>query len=87
MTIPNGPQLEQVKQAILAGRKIEAIKLHREATGLGLKESKEAVEQLETELRRTTPDRFSQAPVKSGCFPALLFGVGFAIATWAVFLR
>lgn len=37
-----GRVLEEMRQ----GRKISAIKLHREATGMGLKESKEAVEAL-----------------------------------------
>jgi ribosomal protein L7/L12 len=32
---------------VRAGNKIEAIKLYREHTGLGLKESKDAVEALE----------------------------------------
>ena len=35
---------------IFRGRKIEAIKLHREHTGLGLKEAKDAVEALEATL-------------------------------------
>lgn len=48
--LTTGPTLQQLgpefEQALLAGKKIEAIKLHRRATGLGLKESKEAVEQI-----------------------------------------
>lgn len=84
MTPPTGPQLEQVKQAILAGRKIEAIKLHREATGLGLKESKEAVEQLESELRRTDGDRFAKGAAKAGCVGVLV--VCLTLGTGAVFL-
>jgi ribosomal protein L7/L12 len=39
--------LEGVRQALAAGRKIEAIKLYRELTGLGLKESKDAVEAMQ----------------------------------------
>ena len=42
--------LEEIAEQIRAGRKIEAIKLMREATGLGLKEAKEAVEDLERAL-------------------------------------
>lgn len=42
--------LEEIAGQIRAGRKIEAIKLMREATGLGLKEAKEAVEDLERAL-------------------------------------
>lgn len=38
---------------IAAGRKLAAIKLLREATGLGLKDSKEAVEARMTERRMT----------------------------------
>lgn len=66
---------DAVKQAILAGRKIEAIKLHRELTGLGLKESKDAVEKLETELRQSEPHRFDSSVTRSGCFSTLVLGV------------
>lgn len=34
----------EVRQLADAGQKIEAIKVHREQTGLGLKEAKDAVE-------------------------------------------
>jgi ribosomal protein L7/L12 len=37
----------QVAEQLRLGRKIEAIKLYREATGVGLKEAKEAVEAME----------------------------------------
>ena len=36
--------LEPVRALMIKGRKIEAIKLYRELTGVGLKEAKEAVE-------------------------------------------
>jgi ribosomal protein L7/L12 len=39
--------LDDIKGYIAAGRKIEAIKLYREATGAGLAEAKEAVELIE----------------------------------------
>ncbi|MDN5894096.1 MAG: ribosomal protein L7/L12 [Nocardioides sp.] len=35
-----------VRQLVLGGRKIQAIKVHREETGLGLKEAKDEVEAL-----------------------------------------
>ena len=35
---------DEVRQLADAGKKIEAIKLHREQTGLGLKEAKDAVD-------------------------------------------
>jgi hypothetical protein len=59
---------EQVRTLLLQGNKIEAIKIYREATGLGLKESKDAVEFIESELRGN-----GQLPpkTKSGCFALL----------------
>lgn len=43
-----GPAIRaEIESAIAQGHKIEAIKLLREATGMGLKESKEAVEAME----------------------------------------
>lgn len=59
-------QADRIKNALFAGNKIEAIKLYREQTGLGLKESKDAVEKLEAELRASSPDRFSKSQAK-GC--------------------
>jgi hypothetical protein len=41
----------QVEAELRLGRKIEAIKLYRKATGLALKESKDAVEDMERALR------------------------------------
>ena len=42
---PSGPN-PQIVDAIRAGNKIQAIKIHRELNGTGLKESKDAVESL-----------------------------------------
>lgn len=47
--------LSAIKTATLSGRKIEAIKLYREAFGVGLAEAKSAVEHLETSLRTQGP--------------------------------
>ncbi|MEQ1859247.1 MAG: ribosomal protein L7/L12 [Chthoniobacteraceae bacterium] len=48
MPDPLSPQqLAAIRAALAAGNKIEAIKLLREATGLGLAEAKEAVEKME----------------------------------------
>ncbi len=41
---------DRVREAVTAGRKIEAIKLLREETGMGLKEAKHAVEDLQRSL-------------------------------------
>ena len=44
MTELSDQQREAIEHEIFAGRKIAAIKLHREATGTGLAEAKKAVE-------------------------------------------
>jgi ribosomal protein L7/L12 len=52
MDIPLTPgQLDAIRRETLAGSKIQAIRLYREATGKGLAESKEAIETFETQWR------------------------------------
>ncbi|MBI2922403.1 MAG: ribosomal protein L7/L12 [Planctomycetes bacterium] len=43
--------LARLRELLQRGEKIQAIKLHRERTGAGLKESKDAVEALESRWR------------------------------------
>jgi hypothetical protein len=45
--LPHGVDIDAVRQLVSEGQKIEAIKLVREQTGLGLKEAKDAVEAIE----------------------------------------
>ena len=52
--------IDQIKAAVFTGEKIKAIRLYRQATGEGLKESKDFVEALEVELRRTSGRRAEQ---------------------------
>ena len=40
----------KIQEALQRGNKIEAIKIYRELTGLGLAEAKQAVDQLESRL-------------------------------------
>ena len=73
--------MTSLTDALLDGRKIEAIKLYREATGLGLKESKDEIEALEASLRAQFPDKFKTVPKGKGCFGGatiLVFGTAFA---------
>ncbi len=42
----------QIEEALRRGNKIEAIKIYRELTGVGLAEAKQAVEEIETRLIR-----------------------------------
>ena len=72
-----------ILEAIYGGapRKIEAIKLVREATNCSLKEAKECVEKLGAELYAKEPDKFAAAPTgKSGCVGLLLAAAVIAAA-------
>ena len=66
------PKIEQIKRALFAGQKIEAIKIYREQTNSGLREAKEAIEKLEAELRAGSPEKFTAAPAKAGCVGVVL---------------
>ena len=60
MDRPNPPDhSEAIREALFAGRKIFAIKLYREQFKVGLAEAKDAVEAMESQLRRVSPERFS----------------------------
>lgn len=61
-----------IEEALFKGKKIEAIKLYRDGTNLGLKESKEAVEKLEADLRLRMPEKFSAKPARNSCLIVLL---------------
>ncbi|MBX3177560.1 MAG: ribosomal protein L7/L12 [Candidatus Hydrogenedentes bacterium] len=74
---------QRMTEAIFAGRKIEAIKIYKEATGTGLKESKEFVEDLERQLRAECPERFA-AGAKAGCGAVVLLGGAIGLVGWLV---
>ena len=60
MTDGSDPSIEeQVAEALSTGRKIEAIKIYREATGKGLKESKDFIDELIPRLIDQDPERFA----------------------------
>jgi ribosomal protein L7/L12 len=65
--------IDQIQAAVFAGEKIKAIKLYRESTGEGLKESKDFIDALEDELRRTEPGKFTAPPAKGCGATALCF--------------
>ena len=64
-------QADRVKTALFEGRKIEAIKLYREQTGVGLKEAKDAMDHLEAQLRASSPQSFKHTQAK-GCSVGIL---------------
>jgi ribosomal protein L7/L12 len=59
---------QSVIEALRAGRKIEAIRLYRQSTGVDLKEAKDAVEAMEATL--SPIDKPTPAP--RGCGPGVL---------------
>jgi ribosomal protein L7/L12 len=65
--------LRRVREAIFAGRKIEAIRIYRECTGSGLAEAKEFVEALEAAMRQTDAEKFTAPAGSRGCLGAVLF--------------
>lgn len=69
---------DRVLEAVTAGRKIEAIKLLREETGMGLKEAKHAVDDLERSLG------LPAAPNSGGCTGVVTL-VGLAVAAVLVY--
>ncbi len=60
-------QVQRISAAVFAGRKIEAIKIYREGTGVGLKDAKDFIEALEARLRHDSPEKFSGPPRGAGC--------------------
>ena len=65
--------MDEINAEIFAGRKIGAIKLYREATGEGLKESKDFIEALSIRLHEESSEKFQVEPGKGGCAGVLLF--------------
>ena len=59
--------LEEIQKCLFEQSKIQAIKIYKEATGEGLKESKEAIERLDTELSSKFPERYTVGPKAAGC--------------------
>lgn len=85
---PIPPEMaQQIADCIYAGRRIQAIKLYREHSGTGLKESKDFVESLESELRGRQPERFTAPPAGKGCLGMVaVFGLG-ALAVGTALVR
>ncbi len=47
--------MDEIKSLLRAGNKVAAVQVHREYFGLGLKESKDAVEAIESDLKPIAP--------------------------------
>ena len=70
--------IAEITESLANGKKIEAIKTYREATGKGLRESKEFIDQLIPGLIEKDPQRFATFAKGSGCGMAVLVTVGLA---------
>lgn len=70
-------KLSAIKEALFAGQKIDAIKLHRETTGSGLLEAKTVIEKLDADLRATSPEKFVAPKASGGCLGVLATFVAF----------
>jgi ribosomal protein L7/L12 len=74
---------EAIRAALLAGKKIEAVRLYRVQNKVGLAEAKAAVDAMETQIRGLMPG--SSNPVQSGgCFGMVAIGVLAVVAVWKV---
>jgi ribosomal protein L7/L12 len=62
---------EAILDAIFQGKKLDAVKQYKTASGLGLKESKEFIEDLTQRLKSECPEQFRVAD-NSGCASVLL---------------
>ncbi|MEW4454275.1 ribosomal protein L7/L12 [Bremerella sp. JC817] len=74
--------LEAIKQKLREGKKIEAIKLLREESGIGLKEAKDQVEAIQAKMAADG----EVLPTSSGCAGALILlaaGLGM-VGAWVV---
>jgi ribosomal protein L7/L12 len=83
-------QIKEITDALVTRRKIEAIKRYRAATGVGLKEAKAFIDDLNAKLRKTHPEAFANAPEgKLGCTSVLMLGmiVGGVMILAAEFIR
>ncbi|MEO0793545.1 MAG: ribosomal protein L7/L12 [Verrucomicrobiota bacterium] len=65
-------QLKEISDAIIAGRKIDAIKQYREITGTGLAEAKQAIEEITSSLADEYPEL---AQKSSGCMSIIVLGM------------
>jgi hypothetical protein len=84
MAEPLPEQWEWIDGELFTGRKIQAIKSYREATGCGLADAKQAVDEREARLRQEQPDRFTVPAGKSGCFGVVLIVLSALAATAAL---
>ncbi|MCG6158515.1 ribosomal protein L7/L12 [Rubinisphaera margarita] len=77
---------QRIVDALYTGQKLQAIKHYREATGVGLKESKDFIDGLEQTLRKEHPERMQSTTSGCSSTASLLMIVVLAIiaGAWAM---
>ena len=76
-------QLNEITDSIIAGQKIQAIKMFVDATGYGLKEAKEEVEALVEALAEEHPEILQRSSRPGSALGIMIVAV---IATIAIFI-
>ena len=70
--------VDRIADALATGKKIQAIKIYREATGQGLKEAKDFIDALIPKLIEQDPDKYSSLAKSQGggCAAVLVVAIG-----------
>jgi ribosomal protein L7/L12 len=79
--------MQEVSALLMAGKKIEAIKLYRTAAGVDLKDAKDAVDALEVRLNPAAVTTRDAARVRRLAAVAALIVVGLALLVYVLTLR
>ena len=83
-----GPWLQDVRNLMLQGQKIEAIKLVRQQTHAGLKDAKDFVDALERNENPAVPQASATPAQSTGCSLVILaILIGLAAALFTFFIR
>lgn len=73
--------VQSIEESIARGQKLDAIKQYRDATGSGLKESKDFIDALTSQLIERDPERYAHARSSSaGCGSAAVLFLAFLLA-------
>jgi len=85
--VPSDEQIAEISEALAEGRKIEAIKIYREATGEGLKDAKEFIDTLIPKLVEQDPEKYAKLEKSGGgCASVVVFALLLAGGAAAVFV-
>ena len=76
---------DEIREHLFAGRRIEAIKVYRTASGADLKASKEFIEDLEARMHEEFPDHFKTSG-KAGCAGLMLIALVIGVFATLVLL-